>query len=112
MLEEENNLQGQMLFFYSIIIKLHDSYSPGKTVDTPKKKKNGSPFSKTIHAPLHTRGRGKSPLDQFRGLPPPFYPPGDKKTKIRRNFKRVGNYLGFRGLEHPNVMMNRFLIFI
>ena len=39
MLEEENNLQGQLLFFHSIIINLQDSYSPGKTVDTPKKNK-------------------------------------------------------------------------
>ena len=62
MLEEENNLQGQLLFFHSIIINLQDSYSPGKTVDTPKKKKKTAHRFQRQSTPLCTPGTGVNPL--------------------------------------------------
>lgn len=58
MLEEENNLQGQLLFFHSIIINLQDSYSPGKTVDTPKKKKKRLTVFKDNLRPSAHQGQG------------------------------------------------------
>ena len=72
---------GSDAFFHSIIIKLHDSYSPGKTVDTPKKKKTAHRFQRQS-TPLCTPGVGVNPLStNFEDYLHPSTRQGIKKLK-------------------------------